>query len=429
MGCVRRRRGTWVVDTRIHGRRVVKAFRTRRLADDALAKVTAERRTETHPAVDPFVTLSAYTPRFLADCRDAEVVAGTLRRYERTLQNHVLPVLGQKKLRDITRSDIRGFLLSKRQDGSSLQGQKGLDRTPRGVLARNTVAQIRSVLSAVLSLAVEDEVLGSNPALGVFRERRTKAAKLRARAIVGTDVKAMDRDQRNRFLSAAVRDEPDAYVAFMLMGLGGLRLGEALGMKWNSVDLEARQIRVHEQIGSSTTKTGAERTVDLATPLAQLLRSTLARRREQSMAAGQAGALSPWIVFPWLEERPSPQQQQKAEKQIRRSMERVLKIAKLPAHFTPHSLRHTFCSLLIAQGISPVYVQQQAGHASVQMTVGVYGSWFPVRVPGAMDLMAAGLDVVAEGAKAVTPGPPTPEQPLAPTGTCGRAPLSRPSPG
>lgn len=74
-------------------------------------------------------------------------------------------------------------------------------------------------------------------------------------------------------------------------------------------------------------------------------------------------------------------------------MERVLKIAKLPPHFTPHSLRHTFCSLLIAQGISPVYVQQQAGYASVQMTVGVYGSWFPVRVPGAMDLMRAGHPV------------------------------------
>jgi integrase len=110
-------------------------------------------------------------------------------------------------------------------------------------------------------------------------------------------------------------------------------------------------------------------------------------------------------------------------------MERVLKIAKLPAHFTPHSLRHTFCSLLITQGISPVYVQQQAGHASVQMTVGVYGSWFPVRVPGAIDLMAAGLDVVTVEAKAVTSGSPIPEQPLAPTGTCGRAPVSRPSPG
>jgi hypothetical protein len=76
------------------------------------------------------------------------------------------------------------------------------------------------VLSAVLWLAVEDEVIGSNPALGVFCERRTKAAKLRARAIVGADVKAMDRVQRNRFLSTAASHEPHAYVAFMLMRLG-----------------------------------------------------------------------------------------------------------------------------------------------------------------------------------------------------------------
>ena len=66
-------------------------------------------------------------------------------------------------------------------------------------------------------------------------------------------------------------------------------------------------------------------------------------------------------------------------------MERVLKLAGLPGHFTPHSLRHTFCSILISGGVSPVYVQQQAGHASVEMTVSVYGSWFAVEFAGTMD--------------------------------------------
>jgi hypothetical protein len=37
-------------------------------------------------------------------------------------------------------------------------------------------------------------------------------------------------------------------------------------------------------------------------------------------------------------------------------------------------LQRTFCSLLVACGVSPVYVPQQAGHASVKMTVDAYGS-------------------------------------------------------
>ena len=59
MACVSKRRGSWVVDIRLHGRRVVKAYRTRREADEALAKLTAERRQKARPTVDPFITLAA----------------------------------------------------------------------------------------------------------------------------------------------------------------------------------------------------------------------------------------------------------------------------------------------------------------------------------------------------------------------------------
>jgi integrase len=69
-------------------------------------------------------------------------------------------------------------------------------------------------------------------------------------------------------------------------------------------------------------------------------------------------------------------------------MRRALAVAGLPEHFSLHSLRHTFGSGLISRGISPAYVQAQMGHASVQMTVDEYGSWLPVRVPGAVDLLA-----------------------------------------
>ena len=115
--------------------------------------------------------------------------------------------------------------------------------------------------------------------------------------------------------------------------------------------------------------------------------------------------MSPWVVIPWLGEQPDAKDQQAAEKIVRRAMERVLKVAHLPRHFTPHSLRHTFCSLLIGDSVSPVYVQQQAGHASVDLTVRVYGSWFAVQAPGAMNRLAAGLapsEAVTKSPEAVT---------------------------
>jgi integrase len=42
-----------------------------------------------------------------------------------------------------------------------------------------------------------------------------------------------------------------------------------------------------------------------------------------------------------------------------------------------HDLRHTFASLLIAQGESLAYVKEQMGHSSIQVTVDIYGQLVP----------------------------------------------------
>jgi integrase len=356
-------------------------------------------------------------PRFLADCRAQEVAAHTLDRYQWAL-DHVCAGLGRKRLRDLTRADVRTFLLSKER-------QEGAER--EGTLGRSTVRQLRAVLSGLLALALEDEVIANNPCVGAMRRRRTRAARKAIRATAGTEVKAMTREQRNSFLATAATHEPDAYPAFVVMALAGLRLNEALGLKWPAVDFDAAKIRVHEQLINDSTKSGAERLVDVAAPLASALFDLLAQRRTASFATGEP--LSPFVVFPWLSVTPTKLGHERAKKRISRAMEKTLKRAGLPAHFTPHSLRHTFCSLLIAQGESPVYVQQQAGHASVQMTVGVYGSWFAMESPGAMDRLAAGVPAApvakeaATGNRAVRVG----GEVIAATGTYGDATTGCPS--
>ncbi|HSV08222.1 MAG TPA: tyrosine-type recombinase/integrase, partial [Candidatus Binatus sp.] len=53
--------------------------------------------------------------------------------------------------------------------------------------------------------------------------------------------------------------------------------------------------------------------------------------------------------------------------------------------FSPHSLRHSYAFLLLQQGESPAYVQQQLGHASIQLTVDTYGKWLPLGNKAAVD--------------------------------------------
>ena len=70
---------------------------------------------------------------------------------------------------------------------------------------------------------------------------------------------------------------------------------------------------------------------------------------------------------------------------VQRAFKRAVKAAKLPAHFTPYCLRHTYASLLLQAGESPVYVQRQFGHASNKRTVDTYGKWLPMGNKAAVD--------------------------------------------
>jgi len=75
--------------------------------------------------------------------------------------------------------------------------------------------------------------------------------------------------------------------------------------------------------------------------------------------------------------------------------------------FTPHSLRHTFASILLSDGVSPAYVQRQLGHASIKLTVDTYGKWLPMENKAAVDrldtpeMVAAWSRMVAEKPKTV----------------------------
>jgi len=61
---------------------------------------------------------------------------------------------------------------------------------------------------------------------------------------------------------------------------------------------------------------------------------------------------------------------------IRRVFKRVLRKAGM-REMRVHDIRHTFASLLLSNGESPVYVKEQLGHSSIQMTVDTYGHLIP----------------------------------------------------
>lgn len=339
------------------------------------AKMRAFRRREdaenfalhlrTHPDSGDRRTLAAFAADWLAASRPL-LRPGSLQVYAWALRKHLLPTLGELELRALTRAHVRDMARRLHADG----------------LARKTVANVVGVLEACLTAAVGDGTLHVNVAAGGWR-RALARADAGARAL--EPVEAFAADQLRRFLDAAGRVVPRFSLRFRIMALTGLRIGEVLGLQWTDVDLNGRTIRVARGVtpsGVQPPKSGRPRTVDVAAGLRDDLAAWDAATKASALQRGADRAA--W-VFPARHGGPA------RHRETEQAFKRALVAARLPPHHTPHSLRHTYASLQLVRGISPLYVQRQLGHASLKMTTETYGRWLPMGDAAAADGLEAAV--------------------------------------
>lgn len=348
------RSGKWIVKFRdAAGRQRWVTCDTKRDAKDIEAEKRRESRQPLRSMLDPRMTLAVFAEtQWLPRVKVARKLR-TWASYTDTMRLHVNPVLGAVPVRDITRPRVRGLLV-----GLSDQ------RAPK------TVRLVLSVVRSALSAAVEDGLIVANPAFGLGR-----SLKLSQAADGGTEIiKALDEDQVE-ILLAAIRSAPTPYERrmlplFMALARAGLRIGEALGLQWEDVDLIGRTLLIRRQISQgkiSTPKSGRERVVSASRELVAALRQHETHTKAEALQCGWGGM--PALVFV------TTAGTALVEPRVRQVMKAALKRAGLPLHFTPHSLRHSFGSILSARGESMQYVQEQMGHASILETTRTYGRW------------------------------------------------------
>ncbi len=372
MACMRKRRGKWVVDYRdTAGIRRWITCDTRGEAESQLDEKRRESRQGTRPAVNPDITLEEYARRWLGILK-ATVKAATYTSYDNTLRLHVLPTFGRVKVRRLQRGVLKAWLAQGLTEG----------------YARDSVRVRHATLRALLNAAIDDGVILSNPADRLGRQLKLHLAPSQRQE----EIKALTRDQLAVFLATAERTEPRLYPLFLTLARAGMRIGEGLALQWQDIDLAGREIRVARGFSKGrleTPKSGAGRTVDMSQQLTQALRRLHLERAKEKLRNGWAD-LPPWI-FCTTEGTPYD------AAFVQRKFKRVVKKAKLPGHFTPHCLRHTYASLLLQMGVSAVYVQRQLGHASIKLTVDTYGRWLPMGDKATVDRLdgPSGSKVVA----------------------------------
>ncbi|MGO9761039.1 MAG: tyrosine-type recombinase/integrase [Solirubrobacteraceae bacterium] len=165
----------------------------------------------------------------------------------------------------------------------------------------------------------------------------------------------LDRDTR--------RPTRDRRALIATLILGGPRAHELCNLLWRDIDLANG--RIH--IGRSKTQAGLREI-----PLLPLLRDELAAHKADSYRSGPDDPVFPTGTG-------GPRDKDNLRNRIlapalTRADELLLQRGQtpLPAGVTPHKLRHTFASILVALGWDPASVMSALGHADPRLTLRVY---------------------------------------------------------
>ncbi|MBI1332242.1 MAG: tyrosine-type recombinase/integrase [Armatimonadetes bacterium] len=301
-------------------------------------------------------TLGDFLNQWLADVIEPKVRPSTYRSYEQIVRNHLIPGLGKLPLSKLTPQDVTKFLRAKHDAGISAE-------------------HLRRVLRASLSYAVRFDLAPRNVASLASCPTKEKA-----------DIKYLDPDQARRFLKAIQGHRHEALYTVALAV--GLRLGEALGLKWSDLDLQngsltvSRQLqRVKGKLVYVETKTrNARRSIPLPAFAVQSLQNLWARQQMQDKELAGDDWQENGLVFTSSIGTPAD------PRNVRRSLTKVLADNKLP-ELRFHDLRHSCATLLLSQGTDPRTIMQTLGHSQITLTLNTYSHVIPALQRDAADKM------------------------------------------
>ncbi len=342
--------GTWHIFISVNGNRKSKKIGPKRLAEEVAAKIRAKLLLgELELETKKIFTFHEYSHLWLENYIKPVRRPSTVERYAGILQKYVIPEFGRKPINKITRANVKSFLLHLHKAG----------------LSKSTISLCRDVISGVLNQAVDDELIQNNPITGVLKMLKLEREKK-------PPVVPMTFTEVDLFLDTCKQHLPEHYPLFLTALRTGLRLGELLALEWRDVDFNGLFIRVerswrrHEL---QKTKTGKYRRVDMSNQLYGELQELYKQKLEKAQLKGHSQPTNN-LVFP------HKSGSYLSQNTVRNNFKRLLKLAGL-RDMRPHDCRHTFASLLLSNGESIVFVKEQLGHSSIQMTVDIYGHLIP----------------------------------------------------
>ena len=293
--------------------------------------------------------------------KDGGVAPSTLHDYRYHVRAHIVPALGKTKLQDLDPKRIDAFM-------------KGmLDRN----LSQRTCQYAYAVIRRALQVAVDWKYIAANPA-----SARMRAAKRSASSQL-SKIRFLTQEESRQFVEAVRGDRFEPL--YILAITTGMRQGEMLGLQWSDLDLDNGKLTIHRALHRTKRpksevdpeawftlrhpKTrGSRRTIEIPDVTVEAL-----FQQRELQCRMQAAAGSSWqeqkLVFTTNVGTPVD------TSNVLHDFQRLLKRSGFEK-MRFYDLRHTHASLLIAVGVHPKKIAERLGHASIKLTMDLYGHLF-----------------------------------------------------
>lgn len=336
-----------------HHRRTVTAP-TKQEAVARAARVTRQVALDLDPAAPLDMSVRQWFDVWIDEILPlADISDVTRRGYIQIARLYVLPHVGDVGLDDLAPAHVRRMMSTLQKQGRSA----------------NTIRQARAVLRRGLRVAEQEGHVNRNAAMLVDGIK-----------VPRSDGETLDPADARTLLAAVDDHEIGPLVAILL--LTGLRKGEALGLGWSSIDLDSspatltvvRALKRGERDAlylDEPKTSGSRRTIHLPQIAVDVLRKHRDDQEQQRAAFG-SGWGDGWpgdLVF--ASTIGTPLGLNRCNRLVK-----AMTLDVLGRELTPHRMRHTAASLLIAADVPLKTISDSLGHSSIRVTSDIYGHLF-----------------------------------------------------
>jgi integrase len=355
----------WWVFIAHNGKRKSVKVGDKRAAEKAASEIEKQLalgKFDLEPKIEkPFPLFKDFAQGFMETYSTMNHKPSTRESYQQALDLHILPYFGDMPLNEITRKNVKDFIVEKQLQVITVG--KGENQKKKR-LSSSTVRNLKAYISAILAEAVDDELIPYNPAAGTGKHIKAKGDKKKGASFTWAE--------KDLFEKAIQKHYPRYYPFFLTALRTGMRLGELIALQPGDLDFNGGFIEVRRSYSRgrlTTPKSGKTRRVDMSNGLAETLKQHLIDRKKEALQKGWGEP--PTLLF-----------YNEAGNLIdingirKRVFYKCLEKAGL-RQIRIHDLRHTYASLRISKGDNILDVSKQLGHHSIKITLDIYGHLIP----------------------------------------------------